>query len=102
MNRTSCVWFLIARTIAVKTIPGCPTVELPRLLPLPAPKTQWEARTQATWMEELQVGTAMRDFGSLIDSKRRLNEPFHARRLDSWNASADNLGHLLNVAETMV
>lgn len=87
----------------VKTKAGCPTNEHPEVLPLPSPKTQWEARDRATWMQELEAGSpALCTFGSLIDSKQQCNEISHAQRLDSWNARTDNLGSLLNIAVALV
>lgn len=102
-RRTSCVWFLIARTIMVKTESGCPTTEAPWTLPLPSPKTQWEARTIEDWILEIEAGTSpICDFGSLIEARQKWNEPVHARKLDSWSARTDTLGSLLNIAVSMV
>ena len=99
LNRTSCVWFLVTRTIVVKTKPGCPTAEQPWMLPLPAPKTQWEARTEDSWIEEVAADSpAITTFGELMESRQRCNEKLFAQRLDAWNARTDNLGSLLNIA----
>lgn len=102
-SRTSFVWFLATRTISVKTLDDCPTSEQPQNLPLPAPKLQWEARTYEAWIEEMQaISPTMCLYGDLIESKRRCEESFYAKRLDAWNARTDNLGALLNLAVTMV
>lgn len=102
-RRTSAVWFLITRTLVVKTKEGCPTNEAPWMLPLPGPKLVWEARSREDWLEEISAGySAITNFGELMESKRRCGERIHAERLDSWNARTDNLGSLLNVAVAVV
>ena len=72
------------------------------MLSLPSPKTQWEARSRETWIEEREAGNpSIATFGSLMESKQRYNETGYARQLDSWNARTDTLGALLNTAATL-
>jgi len=73
------------------------------MLPLPAAKTQWEARSEETWLGELGTGVlSITTFGELVEAKKRRDEAFHAQWLNSWNAESDHLGFLLNLAVTMV
>lgn len=103
MDRTSSVWFLVARTIVVFTRPDCGTTEEPWAIPLPAPKTQWEARSEESWLRELSVELpVLTTFGHLIESKKRRSEPNHAQNLNTWNATSDHLGSLLNLAVNIV
>lgn len=93
------MWFLINRTVSVKTQPNCSTTEQPRTLPLPASKLLWEARSLADWTDEIQADVpSICSFGDLIDSRQKNDEVFHARRLNAWNARTDKLGSLLSIA----
>ena len=97
------MWFLISRTVVIVTRTGCPTTEQPWTLPLPAPKTQWEARTEEAWLQELGIGIpAITTFGDLVESKKKRADADHAQRLDSWNAVSDSLGFLLNLAVNLI
>ncbi|CAI6336076.1 unnamed protein product [Periconia digitata] len=97
-RRTAMVWFLITSTIVVNTV-NCATTETPEVLPLPAPKTQWEARTRGSWLSEMEAGTpALSTFGALMKAKKESNERSNAHMLGAWNARADSLGSLLNIA----
>lgn len=101
-RRTSMVWFLITSTIVVSTL-TCATTEAPEVLPLPAPKTQWEARSQEAWLREIGAGSpALSTFGALIRANEKSNERSHAQMLGAWNATTDSLGSLLNVAVAIV
>ncbi|KAK3678417.1 hypothetical protein LTR78_001714 [Recurvomyces mirabilis] len=99
-RRTSAVWFLLAKSVFVKTRAGCDATEAPWTLPLPCPRQQWEARTCEAWSEEM--GAAQPDqlstFGGLVVAKTQTGHKQNARALNSWNASADGLGLLLNLA----
>lgn len=81
----------------------CTTTEQPWNLPLPAPKTQWEARSEESWLQELGAGlSTMTTFGELVNAKRRRTEPQYAENLDSWNSGSDTMGHFLNLAANMI
>ncbi|KAF2137752.1 uncharacterized protein K452DRAFT_98095 [Aplosporella prunicola CBS 121167] len=107
-RRTACVWFLISRLVSVRTGIPCDAVEQFLALPLPSPKVIWETSTRDMWVSEHDAcGTAMHEpdlvnFGGLIESHKRRNEPAHARKLDTWNAESDHLGSLLNVTVAMI
>ena len=97
--RTTCTWFLIARTFLVKTKDGCPTTEDPRTIPLPSSRLQWEAKSREAWLQELDLGSpVMRKYGHLIDAKRGYGGDGGAAGLNYWNARTDSLGSLLNIA----
>ena len=97
------MWFLISRTVVIMTRTDCATTEQPWTLPLPAPKTQWEAESQESWLHEIgrQINT-ITTFGELVDVKKRRTEPQCGELLDTWNATTDNLGQLLNLAANLV
>ena len=107
-RRTACVWFLISRVVCVKTGIECDAIKCFRNLPLPCPKTLWDASTREAWVSEYDVYGAntplagLDSFGSLIESNKRGTELAHARKLDLWNAQVDRLGSLLNAAVSMV
>ncbi|KAK4552086.1 hypothetical protein LTR86_010622 [Recurvomyces mirabilis] len=99
-RRTSAVWFLLAKSVFVKTRAGCDATEAPWTLPLPCPRQQWEARTCEAWRDEM--GAAQHDqlttFGGLVVAKTQTGHKQNTRALNTWNASADGLGLLLNLA----
>lgn len=85
--------------ILVKTKAGCPTVETPRGLPLPAPKTLWEARNYQDWIAELTAARPkLTCFGDLIDCRNQCDDVNQLQKLNSWKARADELGSLLSIA----
>lgn len=81
----------------------CATTEQPWTLPLPSSKLLWEARNEQTWLQELGIGTpSISTFGDLVELNKRRAENERAQSLDSWNATSDSLGLLLNLAVNMV
>ena len=101
-GRTSNIWFLVARTIITFTRADCATIAESWTLPLPAAKAQWEAKSEEAWLRELGSGiSSFTTFGQLTEAKKRRSEAFYGQCLDSWNAEADHLGFLLNLAVTM-
>ncbi|KAL5398664.1 hypothetical protein PMIN03_012753 [Paraphaeosphaeria minitans] len=102
-RRSSLVWFLITRTIVVAPKEDCHTTNDPWGLPLPAPQTQWEARTREAWMKEIwSESPAITTFGNLISAKQHIDKPEGKQNLAAWNAKVDRLGSLLNVAVALV
>jgi hypothetical protein len=101
-RRTSLVWFMITRTIVVQS-QECATTNMPWTLPLPAPKTLWEARSEEDWMREMGAGSPeLNTFGSLVRAKQKNSDREQKQVLGAWNARADTLGSLLNVAVSIV
>lgn len=105
--RVACLWFLIDRVVCVKIGTPCETTQHFRSLPLPGHKSLWEANTHSVWRLEYDTWGTMRNqgigrFGDLIDAHKRAGELVDASRLDVWNAGADSLSILLNIATTMV
>lgn len=102
-RRSSIVWFLITRTIVIAPKEDCHTTNAPDALPLPAPQTQWEARTREAWMKEVWSDSpAITTFGCLITAKQHIDKPESKQKLAAWNARMDRLGSLLNVAVALV
>ncbi|KAL7900526.1 hypothetical protein HDV64DRAFT_267582 [Trichoderma sp. TUCIM 5745] len=100
-RRIICVWFLISRIIAVQT-GGSSMPEYPmNLLPVVSSKTLWEARSATEWQTEKALYDAsdpMSSFEELVNAKRRSNQPYYRRKLETWDAGADKMGILLNIA----
>lgn len=102
-RRTSLIWLLITRTIVVVLRTGCHTTDTPETLPLPAPQTQWEARTREGWTKEFGVeGALIATFGGLIKARQHTEEQESKEDLAVWNARVDRLGSLLNIAVALV
>lgn len=102
-RRVSLVWFLITRTIVVMPKTDCHTTDTPETLPLPAPQTQWEARTRAAWHKELEMKRpAMTTFGNLVQARQHVDKHESKKILSAWNATTDRLGSLLNIAVVLV
>lgn len=85
----------------------CDKFENFRDIPLPAPKSLWESRTRSSWQSEYDVYRTMPRmgldlFGDLIDACKQSNVSSNKLKLDTWNATADNLGVLLNLGVAMI
>jgi hypothetical protein len=85
----------------------CDRFEGFRKISLPAPKSLWEARTRSRWQSEYEVYRTMPRmgldlFGDLIDACKQSDVGLNQLKLDAWNATADNLGVLLNLGAAMV
>ncbi|KAL7925640.1 hypothetical protein ACQKWADRAFT_282592 [Trichoderma austrokoningii] len=104
-RRIICVWFLISRIIAVQA-GGSSILEYPiSLLPVISHKTLWEARSTAEWQTEKALYDAsdpMSSFEELVKAKRRSNEPYYRRKLETWDAGADKMGVLLSIAAELI
>ena len=106
MCRYTHLWLLVGCVVCVKNGNVWDASQSYRSLPLPSPKSLWEAPTQSAWESEHE---AWRNFqtsglvtlGDLIDAQQSDYTPSNARRLDIWNAGVDNLGCLLNLVGTM-
>lgn len=80
---------------------NCGFIERYRDLPLCSTKGPWEARTNAQWALEYAECPRIKDadvctIGHMIELELTDRNLPQAQMLDSWNASADNLGILLN------
>jgi hypothetical protein len=105
--RVACLWFLVDRVVCAKTGTPCESTQRFRALPLPSHKSIWEANTHSVWQSEYDRWGMIhsRDlsrFGDLIDAHKRAGDMANARKLDAWNAGADSLGILLNIATAMI
>lgn len=70
-------------------------------LPLLSAKSLWEARTQDEWEWEKAVddtGYPLATFGELLAAQRSPDNPLYARKLNNWEAGADKLGMMMNIA----
>lgn len=104
-RRIICVWFLISRILSVQA-GGSPMPQYPmNLLPVVSSKTVWEARSTTEWQTEKALYDAsdpMTSFEELVNAKRRSNQPYYRRKLETWDAGADKMGTLLNIAAELM
>ena len=101
------MWFLIAQTVRIKTGVSCDVINGFRALPLSSPKSLWEARTRSAWQSEYEVYKSMPRIGldvlgDLIDACKQSDVGSNMLKLNTWNASTDNLGILLSLSAAMV
>ena len=107
LYRYTSLWLLVGCVVSVKNGNVCDASQSYRNLPLPNPKTLWEAPTQSAWESEYEACRILQSgglvtLGDLIDAQLSDREPPNARNLDKWNAGADNLGCLLNLVGAMI
>jgi hypothetical protein len=101
------VWFLMGRVVGLTTGIPCSTAEDCRALPLPAPRSIWEARSYSAWENEYvsfyhNEPLEMKTFGDLIDAHARSADPHYAELIDCWNARVDGVGYMMNLAISIV
>ncbi|WYZ41113.1 hypothetical protein EsH8_V_000008 [Colletotrichum jinshuiense] len=108
-TRIASVWFLVAQVASVKIGISCVVLETWKELPLPCHKAQWAATTRESWEEETYAlrnhrkrGPNPPCFEGLLRCHQNAGEAKNAERLDVWNAGADSIGNLLNLATTMM
>ena len=104
--RLSDLWFLVGCVVCVKNGNTCDASQSYRTIPLPSPKSLWEAPTQSAWESEYEASLTFQTsglvtLGDLIDVQQSDYTPSNARKLDKWNVGVDNLGSLLNLVGTM-
>ncbi|EFX02022.1 c6 zinc finger domain containing protein [Grosmannia clavigera kw1407] len=104
--RTALTFFVISQIVSVYTGIKCGHMDEFQSIPLCSAKTLWEARTDVDWASEraltLQRGDGLQTIGDLMQLQSMCGGSQQERALDSWNASADGLGHLLGIAASMV
>lgn len=93
--------------VCVKTGTPCDPSQSYRYLPLPGPKSLWEASSQSAWEQEYKANRNLQmsglvTLGDLIDTQNSGSVLSNAQKLDKWNAGVDNLGSLLNLVGTTV
>lgn len=99
-----CLWFVICRVFTTHDYP-CPGFDPFEHIPLSSPKTLWEARTEEEWRSEQaihDISRPFREFGELVEARRRPNDTQKAQRLEAWEAGADKLGQLMNFAVSFI
>ncbi|KIW20786.1 hypothetical protein PV08_01364 [Exophiala spinifera] len=108
-RRMTILWLLIGCAACVKTGGICDSSGSTRNMPLPGPKSIWEATSQTSWETEyaanrtLQMDHGLLTVGDLIDTQNSAcSNPASARKLDCWNAGIDNAGFLANLIGCMV
>ncbi|KIW67837.1 hypothetical protein PV04_07061 [Phialophora macrospora] len=106
-RRLSSLWLLIGCVVCVKTGVACDPSGSYRSIPLPGPKSLWEASTQSAWELEYEASRMLHvrgpvTLGDLVALQRSAYTPSNAGKLDVWNARVDNLGSLLNLVHTMI
>ena len=105
-RRFANLWLLVGFAVSIKNGNICDATQSYRTLPLPSPKSMWEASTQTAWESEHDAycHSQTKNFtsvGDLIDAQNLPYTPSNARKLDMWNARIDNLGCLLNLVASM-
>lgn len=106
-DRLTILWLLVGCVVRVKMNHAHDSTQSHRNLPLPAPKLLWEASSDIAWRSEYEASrilqaSGLNCLGDLIDAHNSKELSVHSRKLDLWNASADNLGVLLNLVYTMI
>ncbi|KAK4069552.1 uncharacterized protein Triagg1_6976 [Trichoderma aggressivum f. europaeum] len=104
-RRIICVWFFMSRIISPTVSKSFMRVYPLHMLPLVSNKSLWEARSRQEWETERALQDAcypMTTFAELIEAKRRSNEPFYKRRLETWDAGVDKMGMLINIATDLI
>ncbi|EXJ87026.1 hypothetical protein A1O3_03983 [Capronia epimyces CBS 606.96] len=102
------VWFLLTRLISMRTGIGCPYVDAYLSLPLPAPRSLWEAASAEAWKAEYDCTYTtpelprLRTFGELVEAQKPTNYTQFMHKLDLWNADADSLGMMLTLATAIM
>lgn len=73
------------------------------MIPLPSSKIQWEASSQSAWENSFESNcNNIWMLGGLLDAQKKVAESSSCELLDSWNARADKLGLLMNLATTLM
>ncbi|CAM1504925.1 Fc.00g025160.m01.CDS01 [Cosmosporella sp. VM-42] len=105
-RRIGCLWFAINRVFALKTSrAGCSTFNDFLSLPLTSAKTAWEARSLEEWEAETSlcgISYPIATFGELVSARKQPGDTVNARKLDTWEAGADKLGMMMNIAVELV
>jgi hypothetical protein len=101
------LWFLIGCVTCMKGNVPFDTSQSYRVIPLPAPKSLWEASSRTAWESEYAASCKFQSndlvtLGDLLDAQNSRHLPLAARQLDKWNAGMDNLGTLLNLVNTII
>ncbi|KAL6812491.1 hypothetical protein J3E69DRAFT_123496 [Trichoderma sp. SZMC 28015] len=104
-RRIICVWFFMSRIISPTVSNSFMRAYPLHMLPLVSNKSLWEARSRQEWETERALQDAcypMTTFAELIEAKRRSNELFYKRRLETWDAGVDKMGMLINIATDLI
>lgn len=104
-TRIICVWFFMSRIISPTVTNSFMRAYPLHMLPLVSNKSLWEARSRQEWETERALQDAcypMTTFAELIEAKRRSNELFYKRRLETWDAGVDKMGMLINIATDLI
>ncbi|RKU47443.1 hypothetical protein DL546_008827 [Coniochaeta pulveracea] len=106
-RRTVCLFYVVCRCISFDT-DQCQPVEIFKMLPLPATRLLWEAKSRAEWEAEYTAycsgqGAPMMQridtMAVLVDFyTRRDEDPGIRAMLDYWNSTSDGLSSLINLA----
>ncbi|KAL6697258.1 hypothetical protein J3F84DRAFT_282663 [Trichoderma pleuroticola] len=104
-RRIICVWFFMSRIIFPTASTSFMRAYPLHMLPLVSNKSLWEARSRQEWETERALQDAcypMTTFAELIEAKKRSNELFYKRRLETWDAGVDKMGMLINIATDLI
>jgi hypothetical protein len=99
--RVTCLWFMISCVISIEAKIPCPECGDLDDMPLLSNKTLWEARSYEEWQVEkafYDVSSPVLTLGELLRIKRNPGHPLNEQRLRTWDAGADKMGVMLNIA----
>lgn len=105
-RRVSSTWFVLTCVVSIETSIPCASTEHWRALPLPSPKTLWEARDEEEWERERSAAAAHTDntlhsFGDLLD-QCDLHDVRSRKRMDVWHTGIDSLGLMLGLCTDLI
>lgn len=93
----------MGQVLSLETGQFCDTTDLFLMLPLPSPKLQWENSGPSTWEPRFDYANdTLFTLGHLKDTHQHYEDPSTVKHLDSWNATTDGLGMLLNLVVAML
>lgn len=104
-TRIGCLWFVMSQVVSTEADTVCSRFDVAGVLPLSSNKTMWESRSREEWETEkafYDLSYPMTTFQDIVEAKKRSDDPLMARRMDAWEAGADKLGVLLNIATAFV
>ncbi|CAM1508646.1 Fc.00g054940.m01.CDS01 [Cosmosporella sp. VM-42] len=104
-RRVTCLCFILSRIVPFDHVVPCTNIDILDVLPLISSKTLWEARSQEEWETEklfYDASCPMIKFGELVQARRNSADPRHAQKLENWEAGADKMAVLINIATAFV
>ncbi|MCJ1443534.1 MAG: hypothetical protein MMC23_004032 [Stictis urceolatum] len=98
-RRVTCLWFVLSRVFSFQAFVSCTGRETE--MPLVSNRRLWEARSREEWEDEkaiYEMSRPMTKLGELLEAKKNSGNPLNARRLENWEAGADTMAVMMNIA----